>query len=144
MFVGKKQQHVAAVQDGSADVYAEQEQRSYEPVFIDAVNTKDGSQPWLAEIRVNGPASLLMKADSGADVCCISVEHHRTLCTQQCASILQQSNRPLHGPDGRCLEVRGSFKATLEYHGRRLDTTIYILPNVDTPLLSRQPVLNLA
>ena len=79
-----------------------------------------------------------MKADSGADVCCISVEHHRTLCTQQCANTLQQSNRPLHGPDGRCLKVRSSFKAMLEYRGRRVDTTIYVLPNVDTPLLSRQ------
>ena len=54
---------------------------------------------------------------------------HATLCTQQCASTLQQSNRPLHGPDGRCLEVRGSFKATLKYHGRRVDIAIYVLPN---------------
>ena len=79
-----------------------------------------------------------MKADSGADVCCISVEHHRTLCTQQCASTLQQSNQPLHGPDGRGLEIRCTFKATLEYQGRRVDTSLYVLPNVDTPLLSRQ------
>ena len=95
----------------------EQDQRSYEPVFVDAMDTKDGSQPWLAEIRVNGSAPLFMKADSGADFCNISVEHQRTLCTQQCACTMQQSNRPLHGPDGSRLEVKGSFKATLEYHG---------------------------
>ena len=79
-----------------------------------------------------------MRADSGVDVCCISVGHHRTLCTQKRAYTLQQSNRPFHGPDDRCLEVRDTFKATLEYHARRVDTTIYVLSNVDTPLLSRQ------
>ena len=47
-------------------------------------------------------------------------------------------NRPFHGPDGRCLEVKGSFKATLEYYGRRANTTVYVLSNVDAPLLSRQ------
>ena len=95
---------------------------------------------WLNTCQhlVNGSAPLLIQAESGADVCCISVEHHLTLCTQQCACTLQQSNRLLHGPDGRRLEVRGSFKATLEYHGRRVDMTTYVLPNVDTPLLSRQ------
>ena len=51
---------------------------------------------------------------------------------------LQQSNWPLNGPDGRRLEVRGSFNATFEYHCRRVDTTIYILSNVDTPLLNWQ------
>ena len=134
----KRQEHVAVVQHGSPHVYTEQEQRSYEPVFVDAVDTKDGSQLWLAEIRINGSAPLLMKADSGADVCFISVEHHRILCTQQYACTLQQSNRSLHGPDAKYLEVRSSFKATLEYHGRRVNTTIYVLSNVDTPLLSRQ------
>ena len=79
-----------------------------------------------------------MKADTGADTCCISVEHHRTLCTQKCACTLQQSNQPLHGPDGKCLEVRGSFKATLEYYCRRMDTIIYVQQNVDTPLLCPQ------
>ena len=114
----RKQQRVAAVHDGSPHVNNEQEQRSFEPIFVDAVDIKDGSQPWLAEIRVNGSAPLLMKANSGADVCCRSVEHHRTLCMQQCACTLQQSNRPLHGPDGRYIKVRSCFKATLEYHGR--------------------------
>ena len=102
------------------------------------MDTNDGLQPWLAEIRVKGSLPFFMKADSGADVCCISVEHHRTLCTQQCACTLQQSNQSLHWPNGRCLEDRGSFKAALEYYGRRVDTTVYVLPNVDTPLLSRQ------
>ena len=138
MFVEKQQQRVTAAQDCSPHVNTEQEQRSYEPVFFDAVYTKNGSQPWLAEIRVNGSAPLLMKADSGTDACCISVEHHRTLCTQQRACTLQQSNRLLRGPDGRYLEFRGSFKASLKYHGRRMDTNIYVLPNIDTHLLSRQ------
>ena len=119
----KKQQCVATVQDGLPYVKTKQKQRSYEPVFVDAVDTKNGSQPWLAEIRVNGSAPFLMKTESGPDVCCISVEHHCTLYTQQCAGTLHQSNRPLHGPDSRCLEVRGSFEATLEYHDRRVDTT---------------------
>ena len=83
----KKQQRVAAVQDGSLHVNTEQEQRSYEPVFVDAVDTKDRLQPWVAEIRVNVSAPH-MKEDSSVEVCCISVEHHRTVCTQQCACTL--------------------------------------------------------
>ena len=48
----KIQHRVAAAQDGSPPVSTEQDQRSYKPVFVDAVDTKDSSQPWLAEIRV--------------------------------------------------------------------------------------------
>ena len=39
----KKEQRFATVQGGSPHVTTEQEQRSYEPVFIDAVDIKDGS-----------------------------------------------------------------------------------------------------
>ena len=66
----KKQQRVAAVQDGSPHINTEQEQRSYAPVFIDAVDTKNGSQPWLAEIRFNGLAPLLMSRKCVSDMFC--------------------------------------------------------------------------
>ena len=59
-------------------VNTERDQLSYDPVFVDAVDTKGDSQHWLTEIRVNGSAPLLMKVDSGTDVCCISVKHQRT------------------------------------------------------------------
>ena len=72
----KKRQRVADVQDSSPPVNIEQDQRSYEPVLINAVGS---SQPWLAEIRVNGSASILMKVDSGADVCCESVVYIATV-----------------------------------------------------------------
>ena len=46
-------------------------------VFIDAVDSMDdGSQPWLAEIKTNGTATLLVKVDNGVDMCCIIAFQH--------------------------------------------------------------------
>jgi hypothetical protein len=131
--VCRKKQRVAAVDESSLVDDAEQNQ--VEAVFIQAVDTKDGSQPWLADIVFNGIASLRMKVDSGADVCCISLADHRRLNTRMFT--LQRPDRPLHGPDGRRLDVAGSFFATLRYKDRQFETTVYVLANVATPLLSR-------
>ena len=129
-------QQVVAVQ-GSALVDDNDDRVMVEAVFLDAVNSlDDGSQPWLAEIKINGTATLLIKVDNGADVCCISAEHHRRLFAQGCAGKLRQPNRPLHGQDGKRLDISGSFPVTLEYKGRHVDMTMYVLANVATPLLS--------
>ena len=135
--VCSKKQRVAAVQE-SALVDDNDGRVMGEAVFLDAVDLiDDGSQPWLAEIKINGTTTLKMKVDSEADVCCISVEDHRRLFAQGCAGTLRQPNQPLHGPDGKCLDVSGSFLASFEYKGRHVDVTMYVLANVTTPLLSR-------
>ncbi len=119
----KRQQHVAAVEKYDS---AEEE----EAVFLDSVTTS--LSPWTAEICFNGLISLVMKIDSGADVCCISTaEHHRLQCD------LRPSDRPLIGPDPKRLDVAGMFTATLEYKGRCMDTNVYVLSQVSMPLLSR-------
>ena len=93
-----------------------------EAVFHGAVNSRDdGSHPWLDEIKINGTVTLLMKVDSGVDVCCISAENFRRLFAQGCAGTLRQLDQPLHGPDGKRLDVCGSFPAMLEYKGQRID-----------------------
>ena len=68
---------------------------------------------------------------------CISAEYHRRLFAQGCAGTIHQPNRPLHESNGKRLDVYGSFPATLEYKERCVDTTMNVLANVATPLLSR-------
>ena len=91
-----KKQRVAAVQEGT--LFDDNDDRVMgEAVFLDTVGSlDDGSQPRLAEIKINGIATSLMKFDSGTDVCSISAEDHRRLCAQGCAGTLRQPNRPLH------------------------------------------------
>ena len=78
-----------------------------------------------------------MKVDSEADVCCISAEDHRRFFARGCAGTPRQPDWPLHGSDGKRLDVSDSFSATLEHKGRHIDMTMYVLANVATPLLSR-------
>lgn len=120
-----------------SDEYDDDQEQDYEPGFVDSVDANDGSRPWLADVRINGSGILRMKVDSGADVCCISADDHRRLGMQRSVCTLQQPDRPLLGPDGRHLDVVGSFAATLRYKDRQFDTTVYVLHNVATPLLSR-------
>ena len=134
--VCRKKQRVAAVQEGTL-VDDNDDRVMGEVVFLDIVDSlDDGSQPWLAEIKINSTATFLMKVDSGVDVCFISAEGHRRLLDQGCAGTLRQPDRSLH-PDGKRLDVSGSFPTTLEYKGRHVDMTVYVLANFSTPLLSR-------
>ena len=131
-----KKQRVAAVQEGTL-VDDNDDRVMGEAVFLDAVDSLDnGSQLRLAEIKINSTTTLLMKVDSGADVCNIFAENHRRLFAQSCTGTLFQPDQPLHGPDGKCLDISSLFPATLEYKGQHVDMTMYILANVATPLLS--------
>ena len=105
--------------------------------FFDAVDSlDDGSLPWLVEVKIIGTTTLLIKVDSGADVCCISAENHRKLFAQGCAGTLRQPDRSLYGLDCKRIDVSGSCPATIVYKGLRVDMTMYVLDNVATSLIN--------
>ena len=85
--VCRKTQRLTAIQEGTLTDNND-DQVMGEAALLDAVDLIDDSlQPWLAKIKINDTATLLMKVDSGADVLCIYAKYHRRVRSKLCRHI---------------------------------------------------------
>ena len=78
---------------------------------------------------------ITFKLDSGADVSVIPSEIYKAMPDQR---PLAKANRNLYGPCRYQLKCRGKFKATLDYKEQSCEEEIYVIEDLERPLLSRQ------
>ena len=87
---------------------------------------------WTAVVKVDGHETRF-KLDTGAVISIIS-DREPWLKDQQ----LSTTNQALRGPGGTLLPVIGTFNATLEYKGRKVAETVFVLKDQLYSLLSKK------
>ena len=116
-------QRVAAVVDDEEDY------------FLGAVHNDQSESAWKRSVYLHG-TPLTMTIDTGADV--TAIPECTYLSTLSSNPILMFSRRILKGPDGRPLDVVGSFETTLSLRSasdRSSCHTVYVVRGLQTPLL---------
>ena len=109
------------------EVQAEREQEA----FLGAVNSQSG-EPWRVNVLVDDQ-NIEFKMDTGADVTCVNPER---LSKQT----LVAPDKKLYGPGRTQLKVAGMFTAQLKAGNECQEENIYVVQNLEEPLLSRRAV----
>ena len=84
---------------------------------------------------VNG-TELEFKLDTGADVTCITEGGYQKLTQLQ----LNQSGKKLRGAGQHWLTVCGSFSANLKCGDREVEQEVYVIKDLESPLLGRPAI----
>lgn len=105
-------------------------------IFLGEISDdKTQQKAWATNVAVNGKF-IKFKLDSGADVSVISSELFKALPTEQ-QNRLKNADKKLYGPCRYELLCKGKFLASLTHRGKSCEEEIYVIDNLDQPLLSR-------
>ena len=105
-------------------------------IFLGEISdVTDQQKAWATQVTVNGK-SIKFKLDSGADVSVISSELYKAISKDQ-QSPLKKTNKKLYGPCRYELLCKGKFSALLMHRGKSCVEEIYVIDNLEQPLLSR-------
>ncbi|KAK9692491.1 Retroviral aspartyl protease [Popillia japonica] len=88
---------------------------------------------WVVKIVINKLFSLDFLVDTGADIVCISLKDLPGSMLSQ----IQKTNESIRGPDGSRLDVLGKIGVTLSHEIRSFNTHIYVIRNLERPILGR-------
>ena len=116
----------------------EQEERDDEGFFLGEIGNADG-KAWKEEIAVNG-TKIQFKLDSGADVTVIGGSIYSRFFGQ---NKLERSRKKLFSPCKSPLSCLGVLKANLVLKGKSCVEDVYVVENLETPLLGRSACLAL-
>ena len=101
-------------------------------IFLGEISdTRNDQGAWETKIAVNGKL-INFKLDSGADVSVIPSE----IYTSEYGP-LEKATKRLYGPCRYRLKCRGKFTATLTYQEKSYEEEIYVIEDLERPLLSR-------
>ncbi|XP_015747165.1 PREDICTED: uncharacterized protein K02A2.6-like [Acropora digitifera] len=115
-----------------SEVELEETSSSDSEVFLDEVSANE-HKPWRADIIVNQDC-VTFKLDSGADVTVLPASTYNKLTDKP---LLCKTQKKLYGPSRYELRCRGEFEAMLKYGPKSWKATIYVLDDLDRPLLGR-------
>ena len=91
-------------------------------------------EPWEAKITINNKL-VKFKLGSGADVSVIPWGIYNAIPKK---TQLKKTNKKLYGPCHYQLVCRGKFIATLHYDEKSYEEEIYVIEDLERPLLGRQ------
>ena len=104
--------------------------------FPGAITSDSKSQSlWRTTLSL-GATEINFKIDTGADVTVISDAMYQS-CT---LGLLKQSGRILHGPCQSALDVKGYSTGELEQDDTKVKQDIYVVHDLQTPLLGRPAI----
>ena len=103
-------------------------------LFLGALH-EDQSEPWTATILINN-RSIKFKLDTSADVTVISAALNNSVVK----SNPQPSKKTLLSPDRNVLPDTGQFVANLKAGASTCNQTVYVVPELHTPLLGRPAI----
>ena len=95
--------------------------------------TSNEQKPWTADVTVNRHC-VTIKLDSGADVTVLASNIYSELTDKP---RLLKSSKKLYGPCRYELKCQGEFEALLKYDKKSWKEKIYLLDDLDRPLLGR-------
>eukprot|EP00117_Sycon_ciliatum_P036471 scpid23188/ scgid27451/ Retrovirus-related Pol polyprotein from transposon opus; Protease; Reverse transcriptase; Endonuclease len=114
------------------------DQWHYPPAYLGALSADTGwSMPMLLQ-----SVPVTMKVDTGADVTAIPASLYDDISAHHQLS-LQESDRTLKGPDNATLAVSGRVTLSIcrsAFSDFAVDTTVYVVPHLKTPLLGRPAI----
>ena len=120
---------------------AEVNQQEESELFLGEVHIdhlKSGNNQWKADIMVNDQL-VNFKIDSGADVSVLPVHTYEKLENTK----LQPTSKVLLGPCNYKLNCMGKFKAKLTVNNLSVENDVYVVKDLERPLLSRLESQNL-
>ena len=120
---------------------AEVNQQEESELFLGEVHIdhlKSGNNQWKVDIMVNDQL-VNFKIDSGADVSALPVHTYEKLENTK----LQPTNKVLLGPCNYKLNCMGKFKAKLTVNNLSVENDVYVVKDLERPLLSRFDSQNL-
>ena len=120
---------------------AEVNQQEESELFLGEVHIdhlKSGNNQWKVDIMVNDQL-VNFKIDSGADVSVLPVHTYEKLENTK----LQPTNKVLLGPCNYKLNCMGKFKAKLTVNNLSVENDVYVVKDLERPLLSRLDSQNL-
>ena len=113
---------------------------SVQAVFIDTLgDTNLDKSPWKQSLSLNGH-QIHFKLDTGADVTVIPLSVYKQLKN----TTLRYPEKILYGPGNQKLLVRGCFLGTLRPGRKEVKQDIYVLPELQVPLLGRPAIESLS
>jgi len=113
---------------------------SVQAVFIDTLgDTNLDKSPWRQSLSLNGH-QIHFKLDTGADVTVIPLSVYKQLKN----TTLRYPEKILYGPGNQKLLVRGCFLGTLRLGRKEVKQEIYVLPELQVPLLGRPAIESLS
>ena len=92
------------------------------------------SQRWKAEVLLN-KSKIIFKLDSGGDVTVILLDLYEKLCSQ--SGELQPSIKVLMGPCRQQIDCVNKIRATMQSNKHTFDEDVYVVKNLEQPLLGR-------
>lgn len=101
--------------------------------FLGAVS-RGGTEAWYKKIKLDR-GKVNFKLDTGADVTVVPEQ-----CVPKSARPLQKSAKELLGPGRKKLSVLGKFNTTLAYKGITSVQEIYVVEDLQEPLLGRPAI----
>ena len=122
--------HEAQYQDSDSD----DEQTAYLGVL--SLNEMTTSKPWRIFLAVNDHP-IRFKIDSGADVTAIPEHIYQTMKNPPA---LRKASEALHGPRRNQLQVAGKLTATIRDQQHLTKQEIFIIPDLEEPLLGRPAI----
>ena len=108
--------------------------------FLGAIGNKDEKvKHWSEEIEVND-VTIKFKLDTGADVMVIRDSIYSRFFSK---TNLQRAHKKLFGPCKSKFHCLGILQAKLRLNGKSCDEDVYVVENLETPLLGRSACLAL-
>lgn len=104
--------------------------------LVNSVEENSNPDTWTRSIRINNKKNVTFKIDTGADV---------TVLPPHLASTypLKESKAKLFGANKTRLNVLGQFEATLSYKKRSITQSLFVVENLQQPLLGRDAIQSL-
>ena len=114
------------------EVEAAESSSSDSDIFLGEVVSKQ-EKPWTADVTINSHR-VTFKLDCGADVTVLPSKIFTEITDKP---ILLKTSKKLYGPCRYELKCKGEFEASLKYENKSCKEQIYVLDNLDRPLLGR-------
>lgn len=133
--VCKQKKINAVVESNTADKDDENENGSSDDTFfINSVDKITQETSWIRSIKINNRNPVKFKIDTGADVTVLPPEIAASFD-------IRPSKATLFGPNNTRMDVLGDFDAMLSYKNQSSIQRIYVVRNLQQPLLGR-PAIN--
>ena len=110
-------------------VHAVESSEDAEVCFLDAVTTDSDARSWHSDVSI-GNHVMTWKIDTGADVTCLPLKSY---CERY--GKLQKPAKILTAAGGSKLDRVGMFRTKLEKNHRSVVTDVYVIRDLETPLL---------